>query len=189
MDVSYGPDERRGAGTAVVMTYPGMEVVEVRTVHGEAAVPYIPSFLAFREMPYFARLMWRISSCPSVFMIHGHGRYHPMRLGSASHFGVAFDVPTIGVANRPQGRGMAASGGMRSEGACGGDVLLEGEVVARILRDGAKGIYVSVGHRISLGLAEEVTRGCIRDHRMPEPLFLADKISRDAVRGVADEHK
>ncbi len=189
MDVSYRPDGRRGAGTAVVMSYPEMEVVEVRTVHGEAAVPYIPSFLAFREMPYFARLMWRVSSRPSVFMIHGHGRCHPMRLGSASHFGVVFDVPTIGVASRPLGRGEAAGSGMCGEGSGREDVLSGGEPVARVLREGAKGIYVSVGHRISLDLAEEVTRRCLRDHRMPEPLFLADKISRDAVRGVADEHK
>jgi len=46
---------------------------------------------------------------------------------------------------------------------------------------------VSVGHRMNLDLATKIVRGCIRVHREPEPLFLANSISREALRSDSYE--
>lgn len=173
MDVSYRGG--RGAGAAVVLSYPDLKTLEVKVVMRSVAVPYIPTFLAFREMPFFLELMHRLERRPDVFMIDGHGIYHPAFCGSASHFGVIFDVPTIGVAGEL----------MRLEGEekVGGMILLRGRRAGMAIRDSKRGVYVSVGHKMSLDLAASIVRGCIRGHRKPEPLFLADSISREAIRG------
>jgi len=173
MDVSYRGE--RGAGAAVVLSYPDLKILETKVVFRPVVVPYTPTFLAFREMPFFTALIRRLERRPDVFMIDGHGIYHPAFCGSASHFGVVFDVPTIGV----------AGGLMRLEGEVknGGVILLKGRRVGMVLRDGKKGVYVSVGHKMKLDMAANIVRGCIRGHRKPEPLFLADSISRGAIRG------
>jgi len=173
MDVSYRGV--RGAGAAVVLSYPDLKILEKKVAFRSVVVPYTPTFLAFREMPFFTALMRRLEMRPDVFMIDGHGTYHPVFCGSASHFGVVFNVSTIGVAGGLMG--------LEGEVKDGGTILLKGRRVGMAIRDGKRGVYVSVGHKMSLDLAASIVRGCIRGHRKPEPLFLADSISRGAIRG------
>lgn len=173
MDVSYRGE--KGAGAAVVLSYPDLKILETKIVFRPVVVPYTPTFLAFREMPFFTALMRRLEMRPDVFMIDGHGVYHPAFCGSASHFGVVFDVPTIGVAGGLMG--------LNGEVNDGGTVLLKGRRVGVAVRGGRRGVYVCVGHKMRLDLAASIVRGCIRGHRKPEPLFLADSISREAIRG------
>jgi len=178
MDVAYKGDA--GAGAAAVLSYPELELLESNVVRGTTPVPYIPTFLAFREMPFLVRLMSRLETRPSVFMINGHGIYHPASLGLASHFGVAFDVPAIGVAE-----GLLKIQGQYDEGEY---IYDNGKKVCCALAGGACGgkrrIYVSPGHRMTLGRAVELARSCPSGHSRPEPLFLADKISKKAIRGA-----
>jgi deoxyribonuclease V len=174
MDVSYIGE--LGAGAAAVFSYPDLELLEERIVLKVAPTPYVSTFLAFREMPYLLSLIRSVRTKPDVFMINGHGVYHPVFLGAASHFGVVFDVPAVGVAGNPLR--------LRGEARAGGHIFYGNRRVASML--GCRGkrgsVYVSVGHRITLDEATTVVRNCLREHRMPEPLFLADAISREAVR-------
>lgn len=176
MDVSYRGD--MGAGAAAVLSYPEMELLEERRILKRALIPYTSTFLAFREMPYFASLVRALRTRPQVFLINGHGLYHPAFLGAASHFGVVFDVPSIGVASRPLR--------LNGEGRAGCNVIYRGRVVATLMGSLGKEerLYVSVGHRTTLEQAIAIVRGCLKGHRMPEPLFLADSISRETVRGT-----
>ena len=43
-------------------------------------------------------------------------------------------------------------------------------------RDAIKPIYVSVGHRVSLAAAVDVTMSCCTRYRLPEPTRLADEL-------------
>ena len=45
-------------------------------------------------------------------------------------------------------------------------------------REGARPLYVSVGHRISLEQAVELVLATLTRYRLPEPTRLADKLSR-----------
>jgi deoxyribonuclease V len=173
MDVSYCGES--GMGAAVILSYPDLKIIETKAVFRTVAVPYIPTFLAFREMPFFTGLIHRLEKRPDVFMIDGHGIYHPAFCGSASHFGVVFDVPTVGVASGLMG--------LEGEVIDRGTILLRGRRVGAVIRSGRRGVYVSIGHKISLDLAANIVRGCISGHRKPEPLFLADSISREAMSG------
>ena len=64
-------------------------------------IPYVPSFLAFREAPHLIRLYEKLKlsgkDClPQVLMLDGNGILHTKGCGLASHLGVLLDIPTIG---------------------------------------------------------------------------------------------
>jgi len=64
-------------------------------------IPYIPGYLAFREMHYFTILFDRMKQnvpekMPQVMFLDGNGVLHPRGAGIASHFGVLCNIPSIG---------------------------------------------------------------------------------------------
>lgn len=65
------------------------------------AIPYVPSFLAFREAPHLLKLYEKLQksgkAClPQIIMLDGNGILHTRGCGLASHLGVLLDIPTIG---------------------------------------------------------------------------------------------
>ena len=65
--------------------------------------PYVPGFLAFREGPcylqiYEKALKQKPEYKPDLILFDGNGILHSRGCGSASHMGIIFDCPTIGVA-------------------------------------------------------------------------------------------
>ncbi|MCS6955869.1 MAG: endonuclease V [Candidatus Calescibacterium sp.] len=73
----------------------------------EVNFPYIPSFLAFRELPLINKLYERMKSDflgnrsnRSLFFIDGHGLSHPRKAGIATHFGVVNNNVSIGIAKK-----------------------------------------------------------------------------------------
>uniref|UniRef100_A0A183SMX5 Endonuclease V n=1 Tax=Schistocephalus solidus TaxID=70667 RepID=A0A183SMX5_SCHSO len=67
-------------------------------------VPYVNSFLAFREVPAYQTVVNEFLTTrpchlhPHVFMVDGNGTLHPRAFGSACHLGVVLQRPTFGVA-------------------------------------------------------------------------------------------
>jgi deoxyribonuclease V len=55
--------------------------------------------------------------------------------------------------------------------------------------EGAKPVYVSVGHMISLETAVKLTKHCARNGRIPEPILQAHKIASEEKRRVQANHK
>lgn len=60
-------------------------------------VPYIPGFLAFRELPPIMPLLKRCPIQIDCVLVDGNGILHNNGCGFASHLGVIADIPTIGV--------------------------------------------------------------------------------------------
>lgn len=63
--------------------------------------PYIPGFLAFREVPHYQSLLERALATqfyPSVVLVDGCGLLHPRQCGSACHLGVHAGIRAVGVA-------------------------------------------------------------------------------------------
>lgn len=166
-----------------------------RLVHLTA--PYLPGFLAFREVPFLVEAVQRLrekepSLGPQVLLVDGNGVLHPRGFGVACHLGVLTDLPCVGVAkkllqveglengalHRDQIRRLQAAGDsfplMGSSGAVLGQAL-------RSHDSSTKPLYVSVGHRTSLETAVRLTRSCCR-FRVPEPVRQADIRSRDFIR-------
>jgi deoxyribonuclease V len=197
LDVSYasdragsrGPDRAgsqgpgRAAAAAVLIDVARLAVIEHVVVYGQATFPYVPGLLAFREAPLLIDALSELSRTPDVLVCDGYGIAHPRRFGLASHLGVLTGLPSMGVAKTP------FTGSYEPPGIRRGDwsPLVEGDtVLGRVLRtqDGVKPVFVSVGHRIGLDEATELTLRLCGRYRLPETTRRADHLSREALRAL-----
>lgn len=161
----------------VVLAYPGLTVVEQQTVETPVAFPYVPGLLSFRELPALAGALEATKHEPGLLLVDGQGYAHPRRFGLACHIGVLLDVPAIGCA---KSRLCGEQGALGLEAGSRAPLVDGGEVIGLALRTrtGAAPVYVSVGHRISLEAAAEWVLRLCRGRRIPEPLRLADRLSK-----------
>jgi deoxyribonuclease V len=181
-DVAFTDTGRTVLAVAVVYDRVERQVVEVRSSRARCDVPYIPTFLSFREGPALLRAINRVRSRFDVICFDGHGVAHPRRCGLATHLGVTIDRPSMGVAKSVlvgEVRRLAASAGSVS------DVVHRGEVVARAVRTrrDVQPVFVSEGHRVTLESAVRTVLACATRYRIPEPTRLADQLVGRLKRG------
>lgn len=170
-------DRQRGEVVAgiVVLELPGLAALDEAVIVTQTRFPYVPGLLSFRELPPLLAAFERLGVLPDAVMLDGQGLAHPRRCGLACHAGLALDRPTIGCAkSRYVGEG-AEPGTERGAYALLTD---SGEVVGAAVRtrQGAKPVYVSVGHRCRLQDAIELVLRCGRGYRLPEPTRLAHQL-------------
>lgn len=182
LDVHYDPTRGLAFAAAVLLDAGTLELVESALVAAPVRFPYRTGLLSFREAPVGLMALARLSRPPDMLFVDGQGRAHPRRFGLACHLGVLADLPTIGVAkSRLTGRheepGTQAGSRMPLEA--------NGEIIGAVLRtrDAGRPLYVSVGHRITLATAIELTTAATRGYRLPEPIRHADRLSRAHGRG------
>ncbi len=189
VDVSYTRGSRAVAGYALFEPG-GSRPLLGRTLAQNIGFPYIPTYLAFRELPILQALLSQAEAegrLADVILVDGNGILHPRHVGIASHLGVLLDVPTIGVAKS------LLCGEVDQRGMKPGEVryvLLRGERVGAAvkLRERAEPIYISPGHRIDLERAIEVVLRCSTGRRkLPEPLQAAHELSQKAARELKFE--
>lgn len=175
---------RRQPGLAraavVAMSYPALEVLESHVIEAPVTFPYVPGLLSFREIPVLAQAFERLQCRPDLLLVDGQGYAHPRRLGIASHLGLLTDVPTIGCAKSRLCGDPAAPA---LEAGCTADLVYKGELIGLILRTRTKvsPLYVSVGNRISLRAAADWVLRLCRGYRIPEPIRIADRLSKGGV--------
>ena len=101
LDISYLKDDiNHACGCCVVYDILEKKVIYSDCIYEEITVPYIPGYLAYRELPIYRKLLQKIQDTeywPSLFLVDGHGILHPRHCGSACMVGLEFDCPTIGV--------------------------------------------------------------------------------------------
>jgi deoxyribonuclease V len=161
----------------VLMSYPGLALVEQHVIEAPVAFPYVPGLLSFREIPALALAFDRLAAVPGLLLVDGQGVAHPRRFGLAAHLGLLAGVPTIGCA-KSRLRGEAADPGP-TRGSVS-DLIDGDERIGLVVRtkDRVKPLYVSVGHLISLERAAEWVLRLAPTHRLPEPIRLADRLSK-----------
>jgi deoxyribonuclease V len=120
---------------------------------------------------------------PDVFLVDAQGLAHPYRCGFASHLGLAIGKPTVGAAkSRLIGTPVEMDG----------ETFLvdKGEVIGAVVttKQGAKPVYVSIGHMVSLETAVKMVKHCARS-RIPEPLLQAHKLATKERIRLANESK
>ena len=181
-DVAFDKAHDRAFAAVVVLAYPSLEIVERVVAVSSIAFPYVPGLLSFRETPALLDAFERVDHVPDLVMVDGHGYAHPRRFGLACHLGLLLDVPTIGVAKSRLVGEAHAPAAMRGSRA---DLRDAEQIIGTVLRTraGVRPLYVSVGHRISLGAAQAWVLLCARGYRLPEPTRLADRLAGEAKRG------
>jgi len=174
-DAAYDQDTIYAA--VVVMTFPGLEVVEKRCSVQEVPFPYIPGLLSFREGPAILEAFSSLTTVPDLLFLNGHGYAHPKRFGLASHVGLLLDVPSIGVAQRLLTGSVAIPGAARGSTE---PVLDKSEVIGMAVRTvkGAKPVFISAGHKVDLDQAVDMALKTTKVHRITEPVWHADQMSR-----------
>jgi deoxyribonuclease V len=171
------PGEATGRGALVVLELPDLRPIESRVVERPVAFPYVPGLLSFRETPVALAAFELLPMRPDLLIVDGHGVAHPRRFGIACHLGLLLDVPTIGCAKSIL-VGTAEEPG--AEPGAWAPLVHAGETIGAAVRTrvGAKPVYISTGHRVSLETAIALTLACTRGHRLPEPTHQADALSK-----------
>ena len=180
LDVAYSDDDKRLAAAVVVLRTADLSVVDTAVVRGTPAFPYIPGLFAFREVPALLDALDRLSVRPDVLICDGHGLAHPRRFGLAAHLGVLTGLPAFGVGKTRLVGDWEPVGEQRGERS---PLVDAGETVGAVLRTqtGVKPVFVSVGHRIGLDRACELTLGLAPRYRLPETTRVADRACRDSL--------
>lgn len=167
VDAGFEEGGRVARAAVAVLAFPGLELVATSVARRPVKFPYIPGLLAFRELPAILAALANLHTAPDLILCDGQGIAHPRRFGIASHLGVLLDVPAIGAAKtRLTGRHAEPS---NVKGAW--TPLIDGaETIGAVVRTrvGVKPIYVSIGHRVSLKTAIELTLACVTRYRLPE---------------------
>jgi deoxyribonuclease V len=158
-----------------------MELVERHGLSEKITFPYVRGLLAFREAPALMKLMKRIQHKPDVILFHSHGLAHPRRFGLASHLGVLFDIPSLGVADRVL---VGYHDDIDLEKGHHTPLVHNGEEVGLALRtkEGVSPVFISVGHKADLLTTMDFTLECTTHYRRPEPIrqaHLAVEAQRD----------
>ena len=172
VDISVNRWAKTGTGAVVVLSYPDLEIVEVKVVTDRIPFPYVPGLLSFREAPLILASCEELTVTPDIVMVDGQGIAHPRRVGLASHLGLFLDVPTVGCA---KSRLCGSHEEPDIEAGSYAELLDGKEVIGAVLRTrtGVKPVYVSIGHRICLEAAIRWVKTCCRGYRLPEPTRLA----------------
>jgi deoxyribonuclease V len=173
-DCAFLDDGERILAAAVLCDAQTMETITVGEAVQDCPMPYIPGLLSFREAPAVLEALRRLPQPPHLLMCDGQGLAHPRGLGLACHVGLWTDLPTIGVAKS------RLCGEHRDVGArrgCHVQLRHDGEVIGSVVRTrtAVRPLYVSVGHRVTLGEAIRWTLRCCRGLRSPEPTRKADR--------------
>ena len=181
VDVSYVGNI--GIGALTVLDYDSLELLETQVATCQVRMPYIPTLLSFREIPPAMAAINKLKVQPDVFLVDAQGLAHPYRCGFASHLGLAIGKPTVGAAK-------SRLIGTPVEG--DGEIFLvdKGVVIGAVVttKQGAKPVYVSIGHMVSLETAVKMVKHCARS-RIPEPLLQAHKLATKERIRLAKESK
>ena len=172
VDVSNDRASRIAKAAVVVVSYPKLQLVEIKTTHGELGMPYIPGLLSFRESPLILKAYSKLKITPDLIIVDGQGIAHPRKMGIASHIGLILNMTTIGCAkSRLYGHCMKPSEEVGSYA----EIVDNCEIIGAVLRTKkrVKPLYVSIGNKINLKNAVYWVMQCCCGYRLPEPTRLA----------------
>ena len=173
VDISPPDADGNAVAAVVLLELPDLRTVEVKVYSGKPGFPYVPGLLSFRESPLVLGALERLETDPDVILVDGQGLAHPRRFGIACHLGLLTDTSAIGCAKSIlRGR---PDDDLDSDAGAYVHLVDKGEVVGAAVRTrkSARPVYISVGHKISLGSAIEWTLACCKGYRIPEPTRLA----------------
>ncbi|MFC6717251.1 endonuclease V [Natrialbaceae archaeon GCM10025810] len=196
VDQAFLTDAEKAVSAVVAMR--GGEVIERAHAVTPLEIPYIPGLLSFREGRPIVDALEGLSAEPDLLLFDGSGRIHFREAGIATHMGVVFDVPSVGVAksplcgtaredleNLPEGARVGIEANSRVEAPDG--ELIGYAVQTRQYESSSRYVnplYVSPGHRVGAETAADVVLALSAGYKLPEPTRLADSYADEAKRTV-----
>ncbi|MHA1987768.1 MAG: endonuclease V [Promethearchaeota archaeon] len=191
VDISYysKKDGEYGVACAVNWDIVNKKMEEVTFENDNIKFPYKPGFLGFRESKLLSRVILKLKKTPDLILCDGHGIIHPRRFGEAVHLGFALNLPTVGVAKNSfvgysnwgeikRFKGNKTPVWAKKPGSLISKISNELLGYAVCLKNNSKPIFISKGYKVNLDLAVALCLATTKDHRQPEPIYLADHLSR-----------
>ncbi|MFW9854311.1 MAG: endonuclease V [Candidatus Thorarchaeota archaeon] len=150
--------------------------------------PYIPSLLSIRNKKPLIEVIKHFEENFDIILIEGAGVQHPRFFGIACEIGVDLNVPTFGVTKNSLygtiARGQAETTDIKENSnheLCPVRHLNK-EIAYFIRKRGfSKGIYVSIGHLVSLSSILTLVQSLLT-HRIPEPIRLIKRHLRSSFK-------
>jgi deoxyribonuclease V len=184
VDLSYR--ESIGVAAYVEVETRSMQVVMTRIAQARIHFPYIPSYLSFRELPLLCELISQVrgeGQLADVVLVDGTGILHPRGAGLATMLGMAADVPTVGVTKRLLFGKLEPSRVLGPGHSIGHDQTVLGVAIAP-RPTSRRPLFVSPGYGVSIEDSAQLVARMLQGHRLPEPLYWADRLSRQAARAL-----
>lgn len=170
-------------GGVIVYSFPELRELERQSAQRPVSFPYIPGLLAFREGPVLIEAFARLRTEPDLLLFDAHGYSHPRRFGLACHLSVVLGRPGIGVA-----KSLLVGHYQEPPDQVGAWTPLVDaeETIGAVVRTrvGVQPIFVSIGHRVDLKSAIELTLACTDGYRIPKPTREADHFVAQLKRGA-----
>ena len=171
-DISHNKFSDTVYAGIVLLSFPEMVVQSYSLIAAETKFQYISGYLAFREVPALLQAWEQLPKKPDVIVLDGQGITHPRRMGIACHFGLLADCPAIGCAkNMLFGKYPELPPKKFSKS----PIYINNNVVGYALRtkDNVKPVFISPGHKASVGDSLSIMTQCVAKHRIPEPTRMA----------------
>lgn len=192
VDLAYWNDSDKEYAVCciVVIDIKTHNIIEKKQYSGEINVPYLPGFLAFRELPLVLKTVESLENIPDIYMFDGNGYLHPRHMGIASHASFYLNKPTIGVAKTYFRINNTDYSEPQEKAGSYTDIVIDNETYGRVLRthDNVKPVFLSVGNNISLDTATKLTLNLVdKESHIPIPTRLADletHIARREIKGI-----
>ncbi|WP_028296610.1 endonuclease V [Olivibacter sitiensis] len=159
----------------VLLDYQTLRPIAYSAVQSQTKFPYVPGFLAFREVPALVACYAQLLQKPDVIVVDGHGYAHPRRMGIATHLGTVLGVSTMGCAKKklygkyidpPEVKG-SYSPLESSDGLLGYTYRTKNKV---------KPVFVSPGNLVDFSDCLRMMAHCALRYRLPEPTRLAHNL-------------
>ncbi|MFX1344551.1 MAG: endonuclease V [Promethearchaeota archaeon] len=195
VDISYFTkgNKENGVACAVLWNLEKNSIEEYFFAHDFITFPYKPGFLGFRECNLLFNVVSKLPNTPDLIMCDGHGIIHPRRFGEAVHLGFLLDIPTIGIAKNPyigyykkneikKIRGSKVPIWAKNPENIDKSAINEILGYAICLNNGSKVVFISVGYKTTIEIALKISLITTKGHRQPEPLYLADLLSREKAK-------
>lgn len=170
----------------ILLSFPEMKPVGWSVVKAETRFPYVPGYLAFREVPALVEAWEKLPFRPDVLVIDGHGIAHPRRMGIATHFGIETGQPSMGCAKK------ILIGKYAMPDILPGNhspIMAGAEQIGHAFRSkkNTAPVFVSPGNGMGMGNSLQIIKQCVGKYRIPEPTRLAHLLVNQFRKGEIKE--
>ena len=192
VDTTYGGEsELIGCAALVVFRKDNFALCYHEYYYGDFPIPYCPSYLNRREGNIYLKLFRELEQSnetkPDVLLVDGNGIIHTRGCGLATYLGIKIEIPTIGISKKPCNVGYFDSKiyeekkqQLTKRGQTAPIYNNEKKLVGFLYKstDIDDPIIINPGQLINPESALEIVKFCCRGHKLPEPIYYADKFTR-----------
>lgn len=184
---------------SAIVAFEAGAVVERTHAVSPLSIPYIPGLLAFREGGPICEAFATLSCTPDLALFDGSGRIHYRQAGLATHIGVIYDLPSIGVAksllcgapaepvaDRPAGWRAPIHADANVDAPDGTTIgyAVQSKQYNHDASTSINPLYVSPGHRVGAKTAADVVEALCAGYKLPEPTRAADRYADEVKRNL-----